>query len=165
MTVNNRSNVLMIAEEDIEPLLDEWNNVPAWVKIHMTVKCPAHRYEGKLTMDGESLVFGGRDMKEGKYFELEIPLDFITNVSVGFSEDLEESINPAFGIGGPIPFAIRYQENGGSQTVYFSTCADNYPPHQHINNIRWYEELDEIVANHRQLKPVSQRNRPLVPAW
>ena len=157
--VKNRTNVVMITEEDIEQLLNEWSKVPAWVKTHVIVRCPAHRYEGKLTMDSESLVFGGRDMKEGEYFQLVISLDDVTDISVGFSEELEATFDPAFGIGDTIPFAVHYRDNRRSQTVYFNTCADNYPPHQRINNIRWYEELDQIVAEYRLSKLTSQCNR------
>jgi len=150
--VNNRANVVMITEEDIEQLLDEWSNVTAWVKTHVTAKRPAHRYEGELLLDGKRLVFGGRDIKEGKDFELQIPLDRIINVYVGFSKDLKEGTDTAFGIGGPMPFAVRYQHNGERQTLYFNTCSDNYPPHRQINNIWWYEELDKIIAKHRTVK-------------
>jgi len=162
--VTNRSNVLMIPEEDIEQLLYEWANVPGWIKAHVSAKCPAHRYEGELILDDGSLVFSGRDIREGKDFELEIPLDGITDVRVGFSEDLQASVDPAFGIGGPVPFAVRYQNNGRSQTLYFNTTSYNYPPHRNINNLRWYETLCEIVAKHRPLKLISQINRPLVTA-
>jgi hypothetical protein len=146
--VENRTNVVMITEEDIGQLLNEWDNVPSWVKTHLTTKCPAHRYEGELKLDDENLVFGGRDMKEGKSFELEIPFERITDVCFGFSDDLQTNNDPAFGICGPAPFAVRYQDNGNNKTVYFNTCSDNYPPHMYINNIRWYEELVEIVAKH-----------------
>ena len=163
--VNNRSNVLMITEEDIEQLLSEWANVPAWVKAHVIAKCPAHRYEGELLIDGENLLFDGRDIKEGRVFGLKIPLDNITDVNVGFSEDLKASSDPAFGIGGPVPFVVRYQNNGKSQTAYFNTSDDNYPPHINVNNIKWYEMLDEIVAKSERLELDSRRNRHLVTAW
>ena len=162
--VNNRTNVVMITEEDIGQLLAQWQDVPAWVKAHVASRCPAHRYEGELLLEGESLVFSGRDIKEGRYFELEIPLDGISEVYVGFSEDLKASIDPAFGIGGPVPFVVRYQGNGESQTLYFNTSSDNYPAHSSINNLRWYEILDEIVTKNRRLELVSRRNRPLVTA-
>ncbi len=159
--VNNKSNVVMITEEDIEQLLVQWNNVPAWVKAHLSARSPAHRYEGELLLDDENLVFGGRDIKEGKYFELEIPLENITDVHVGFSEHLQTSIDPAFGIGGPLPFVVGYQNNGQSQTAYFNTTGDNYPPHININNLRWYEVLDETVTRYRQSKLEGMRHRVL----
>jgi len=136
----------MIAEQDIEQLLTEWNSVPAWVKAHVTAKHPAHRYEGELRLDNENLVFAGWDIKEGKQFDLEIPLDGIKDVHVGFSKSMEATTDPAFGIGGAMPFAVRYQDNGMPQTAYFNTCSDKYLPHRHINNVRWCEELDEIIG-------------------
>ena len=56
--VNNKSNVLMITEEDIEQLLIEWANVPVWIKAHVSAKYPAHRYEGGL-MKEKWVGFGG----------------------------------------------------------------------------------------------------------
>ena len=153
--INSRSNALMITEEDIEQLFSQWDNVPAWVKAHVSAKCPAHRYEGELLLDSESLVFSGRDIKEGNCFELKIPFGVINNVTIGFSEDLKASLDLAFGIGGPVPFAVSHQDNGRSGTVCFNTTSDNYLPHQHINNIRWYEMLSAIVAGNRGLKPIS----------
>lgn len=162
--VNNRTSAVMITEEDIEQLLAEWNNVPAWIKMHVSTRCPAHRYEGQLLVDDENLVFRGRDMKEGKYFELEIPLDTITDVNVGFSKEVQASIDPAFGTGGPVPFVVRYQDNDIRQTIYFNTCADNYPPHISVNNLKWYEMLDEMIAKAKPVKFVSRDNRTLVTA-
>lgn len=156
--------VLMITEEDIEQLLTEWANVPVWIKAHVSARCPAHRYEGELLIDDERLVFDGRDIKEAKDIELEIPLDTVTDVYVGFSQHLQASIDPAFGIGGAVPFAIRYKGNGKSQTIYFNTSSNNYVAHRNISNRRWYETLDEIVTTYRQSKLAIQRNRSLVTA-
>ena len=78
--VNSRSNVVMITEEDIEQLLIEWKNVPAWIKAHVSARRPAHRYQGELLLGNESLVFNGRDIKEGKAFAVEIPFDRIKDV-------------------------------------------------------------------------------------
>ena len=158
----NRTNAVMITEEDIKQLLTEWNNVPAWVKAHVSARCPAHRYEGELLIDDENLIFTGRDIKEGKYFELEIPLDGVTDVDVGFSEGPKASIDPAFGICGPAPFVVRYQDNGKSQTLYFNTCSDHYLPHTNIYNLRWYETLDEIATKNRRLRLEDVRRRALV---
>jgi len=45
----NSSPAMMIAEEDIQELVQEWGNVPEWVKSHLQAKYPAHRYEGEVT--------------------------------------------------------------------------------------------------------------------
>ncbi len=162
--VNKRSNVMMIPEEDIEQLLYEWAIVPEWIKAHVSARHPAHRYEGELKIEDEKLVFSGRDIKAGKDFELEIPLDGITDVHLGFNEHLKASIDPAFGIGGPVPFVVRYQDNGKNQTVYFTTSFSNYLTHGEATNRKWYETLDEIIARYRRLKLISQRNRSPVAA-
>lgn len=162
--VNKRSNVVMITEADVEQLLSEWAIVPEWIKAHVSARCPAHRYEGELMIGDEKLVFSGRDIKTGKDTELEIPLDGISDVHLGFSEGLKPSTDPAFGIGGPVPFAVCYQDNGRSQTVYFNTSFSNYLAHGEATNRKWYETLDEIITKYRRLKLVSRRNRFLVAA-
>ena len=163
--VNSRENVTMITEEDIEQLIAEWEDVPAWIKTHVTAKCPVHRYEGELILDEENLVFSGRDIKEGEHFEMGIPFDTITDVHIGFNKELESSIDTAFGARGTIPFAVRHHKNDGSQTVYFNSCVDKYVPHININNMRWYEMLDEIIARGEKIRLSNQRKRHLVTAW
>ena len=162
--VKKSSSVLMITEEDIEQLLGEWAIVPAWIKAHVSARCPAYRYEGELMIDDESLVFRGRDIKVGKDYELQLPLNGITEVHVGFSERLKASIDPAFGIGGPVPFVVRYQDNGNSQTIYFNASFSNYLAHRDRNNLKWHATLDKIVTKNRQLKPARRRNRSPVAA-
>lgn len=154
----------MITEEDVEQLLYQWAIVPEWIKAHVLARCPAHRYEGELVIGDEKLVFSGRDIKAGEDFKLEIPFDGITDVYLGFSQDLKTSTDPAFGIGGPVPFAVCYQDNGRSQTIYFNTSFNNYLAHGETTNRKWYETLDEIVTKHRRFKLVSQRKRSLVAA-
>ncbi len=162
--VTRRSNVVMITEEDVEQLLYQWAIVPEWIKAHVSARCPAHRYEGELMIGDEKLVFSGRDIKAGEDFKLEIPFDGITDVYLGFSQDLKTSTDPAFGIGGPVPFAVCYQDNGRSQTIYFNTSFNNYLAHGETTNRKWYETLDEIVTKYRRFKLVSQRKRSLVAA-
>jgi len=162
--VREKTNATIIMEEDIEALLAEWDRVPTWIKIHLSSKHPAHRYEGRLVLDDECLFFEGRDMKEGKHVEMELPLDSVTGVGLGFSERVQVNIDPVFGTGGPAPFSVEFRENGRTGRVFISTCADNYPAHINMNNIRWYEMLDEILASReRHIMPMTGV-RELVPA-
>ena len=142
------TNVFAIAEDDIEQLISEWDSVSGWLKAHLSTRWPAHRCEGELVLDNEKLVFTGRDIKEGRYLQLAIPLENITGVNIGFSTKIKDSLDPTFGIGGHWPFVVRHQRNGESQTIYFNTCSDNYPPHQD-SNLRWYEVLQEMVTKRK----------------
>ncbi len=160
--VRERTNATMIMEEDIESLLTEWEKVPGWVKVHVSAKRPAHRYEGQLVMDEGSLSFRGRDMKEGKAFELEIPLEAIGDVGLGLDERMQASIDPVFGNGGPVPFAVDFSEDGHTRRAFFSTCADNYPAHMSVNNVKWYEMLDGILAKRERHEPLASGERELV---
>jgi len=162
--VREKTNATIIMEEDIETLLTEWDRVPTWIKIHLSAKRPAHRYEGQLVLADGMLFFEGRDMKEGKRFEIEIPLESISGVGRSFSEKMEANIDPVFGNGGPVPFFVEFRESGQIQKVFISTCTDNYPAHINMNNVRWYEMLDEILANRELHKLPVTRGRELVAA-
>ena len=157
-----RTNAVMIAEEDIEELVSEWQSVPAWIKAHVKASAPAHRYEGELTIEAGELVFQGRDIKESRNLIMSIPLDDIDEVSVGFSSLLPEDVDPAFGVGGPLPVTVRYQADGQAKTLYFSTMADGYTPHVQVDNIRWYEVLDNLLANQQSVRP---QRRHFAAAW
>ena len=160
--VRERANAIMIMEEDIESLLAEWDKVPNWIRVHVSARRPAHRYEGQLVMDDESLLFAGRDMKEGRPFELEIPLEAIDDVGLGFDERMEASMDPVFGNGGPVPFAVNFSEDGHTRRAFVSTCADNYPAHMNVNNVKWCEMLDEVVAKRERHESPASRERELV---
>jgi len=143
---------MMIGEEDIQELVREWGNVPEWVKSHLRAKYPAHRYEGEVTIDGDSLVFYGRDIKEGKDCELKIPLDFIEEVYLGFSDYLRSSIDLAFGMGGPAPLAVHYRDGDEEKTVYFNTGGDRYIPHVVMNNQLWCEWLNDTIKRREKMR-------------
>ena len=53
---------------------------------------------------------------------------------MGFDEEVEARIAFDFGTRGVEPFAVRYQDNGETQTIYFNTCPDNYQSHMNFNN-------------------------------
>ena len=149
-----RSGVLMITEADIEELLFEWYHVPAWIKAHVSSRCPPHRYAGELSLEDENLAFRGRDIKESKSCRLEIPLASITRVAFGFSEQLKANIDPSFGTGGPAPFAVWYRDGSQEHTLYFNTSFSKFLIDRASRNREWYETLCDVVTYRRQ-KPVS----------
>ena len=162
--ISKTSPAMMIAEEDITQLLSDWRSVPAWIKDHVSTRQPIHRYEGELLIECETLVFTGHDIREGKDFNLEIPLANITDIGLRFSEQLKASIDRTFGIGGPVPFVVQYQHDGRSETLYFNTSFKSCFAHTEGNNRHWYETLYEILTKYRRSKAVGQRNQPLVKA-
>ena len=151
--INKTSWVLMITEEDIDQLLGEWERVPVWLKLHLKPRCPAHRYEGELTIDDEKVVFHGRDIKEGTDYGIEVPFARVTSVGFGFSDRLKKTFDPAFGIGGPTPFTIGYRDAAGdNHTVYFNTSFPNYVAYGDQVNFDCYETLDNSVNEYRSWK-------------
>ena len=162
--MNEISPALMNKKYDIEELLSEWSNVPQWVRAHLSTRYPPHRYEGDLAIEGEYLVFRGRDIKEGKNFEEAIPLDSIIDVFLDCDEHLKGSIDPSFGIGGPVPFVVRYQSEGREQIAYFNTYRNHYPIHIINGNRRWYEMLEDITSHASRRESRKERARVLVAA-
>ena len=162
--INKISPALMIKKDDIEQLLSEWSNVPQWVRAHISTRYPPHRYEGDLAIEGEYLVFRGRDIKEGKNFEEVIPLDSIIDVFLDCDQHLTGSIDPSFGIGGPVPFAGRYQSEGREQTAFFNTYLSHYPIHIVNGNRRWYETLEDITSHTSRRELKVEKDRVLVTA-
>ena len=158
--ISKTSPALMITEEDIRQLLSDWKNVPAWIKAQVSARQPAYRYQGELMIQGETLVFTGRDIKEGKDFRLEVPLNSITVVGRRFSDQLKASIDPAFGMGGPVPFAVQYQHDGKTDTLYFNTSFKSCFAHTEGNNRHWYEILYGITARYQTAKLISSRFSP-----
>lgn len=151
------SPALMITEEDIRQLLWDWHSVPSWIKAQVSARQQSYRYEGDLTIADDVLAFAGHDIKECKDFVLEIPLDSVTDVGLRFSKQLEASIDPVLGIGGPVPFAIEYRHNGRSETLYFNASFKACFAHTEGNNRHWYETLYGIVAKHKGAKLPSGR--------
>jgi len=143
--MTSKTSAVMIKKDDMEQLLREWSNVSQWLKAHISTKSPPHRYEGDLAIEGQCLVFRGRDIKEVRDFEEVIPLDRIIEVLLAFDERLKGSIDFSFGIGGPAPLIVRYQSESREQVAYFNTSLSNYPVHIANRNREWYETLDDIV--------------------
>ena len=162
--INKISPVLMIKEDDIEQLLSEWSNVPQWVKVHISTRYPPHRYEGDLAIEGDYLVFRGRDIKKGKDYEELIPLDSIVDVFFDFDKHLKGNTDPSFGIGGPVPFVVRYQSQAGEQTAYFNTYRSHYAIHVVNGNREWYETLKDITSHTTQRELKVEKDRVLVAA-
>ena len=153
-----RKNAVMISEEDIAAMLDAWEDVPHWLKMHLEPKRPAHRYEGQLEIDEERLVFHGRDMKESRPFDIEVPLAAITGVGLGFEDPIPSGVDPVFGNGVPVPFAVHYDDGAANRTAYFNILVDNFAPHITADNTRWYEMLGEEMERWAAL----DRKRELV---
>lgn len=117
--VSNGSGMLMITEGDIKQLLDDWNEVPPWIKAHVAAKCPPHRYVGELSLENKRLNYRGRDVRESRDYELSIPLENITETGFGFSTQLKEDNELVLGIGDAVSFMVRYQYQGSEHAMYF----------------------------------------------
>ncbi len=141
------SPALMSEEDDLQRLRVQQFAGWRWIKAHISPPPPVHRYAGLLTIKGQSLVFRGIDVRERKDFEKMIPLNKITEVSLGLDERSKGNHNGSFVGGEPKPLVIRYRQNDREETDYFIT---NFPglSRRVDGNQYWYETLrDQIDHN------------------
>lgn len=150
---------VMIKIDSVAHLGGESFSSSQWGAPGILTQCPPNRYEGELVIDGQSLVFRGRDVRAGKFCEEVIPLGRIIEISLAFDERLKDSMNPSSGIGGSVPFAVRYQGDGREQIACFNTYLNHlayFNPYLSHHSLRitnrnrdWYETLmNRITALH-----------------
>ena len=142
--IDRISPALMIKREDLEHVRAEWLRVPQWLRAHAQFQRPVHRYEGVLTMEGHSLVFEGRDVKEAKGFREVIPLNQIVGISLGLDRHIRESPDWSFGLLNLKPLIIHYRTDDGRQTAYLFTDSVRRKS-RGGGNQDWYETLKESV--------------------
>jgi hypothetical protein len=157
--INHKTNALLIESEDVKSLLSEWNNVPGWIKIHLSFKRPIHRFEGQLFLNDKVLNFFGRDMKDGRDYHLEILLESITEVNMGFNEDDGARIAFNLGITGFEPVCIHFIANGEDRQIYSYICKDNYQPHINFNTQNFCQTLGEMIAVKGKVQSLDLKHR------
>lgn len=140
---------LMIRADDLEKLLAEWQSVPAWVKAHVSIRFPPHRYRGELALEERGLVFRGTDVRDGREYEELIRFADIKAVSLELDGVLRQSFDRIFGGGGPVPLTIVYERNGRSQTACFNTDFNRYSTPRNYPNQEWYDLLKVKLVTHR----------------
>jgi hypothetical protein len=109
-------NTLMAYEEDIKSR-SFWD----WIKAHTSFFRPLHRYAGVLELDDDSIIFDGMDLRQGVGFHLEIPVDDITDVYLGWDDvftgfPLSRAGDRAYPWNKPL--RLRYRANQAEKTIY-----------------------------------------------
>ncbi len=101
---------MLAFREDIE-----WIGFWDWMKAHTSFMKPFHRYEGTLELDEKKMTFSGEDARRDEEFHIEIPVEDITDASLGFDSTYrrKESRVPR-----NEPLRIRYESGKGEETVY-----------------------------------------------
>jgi hypothetical protein len=160
--IDKASPALMIKKDDLEQLLLEWSIIPQWVKAHISIKSPPHRYEGDLAIENEYLVFRGRDIKEGNDFCEVIPLNSNCDATFDYDEHLHTSVDTSFSISGPVPLVVHYQNRGKGQIAYFNTYFSHYPINMVNGYRKWYETLKAITGCTSRRKLKVEKDRALV---
>jgi hypothetical protein len=145
---NKISPALMIKTGDLEELLAEWQNVPAWVKAHILPSLPPHRYRGELSVEERGLVFRGTDVSKGNDYQEFISFSNIKEVLLEPDEALRsfDGLSP---LTWPIPLIITYERNDRSETAYFNIDFNRYPTPRNYPNQEWYDLLKVKLVTHR----------------
>lgn len=117
-------NTLMAYEEDLGN-----RSLSDWFKAHTSGFKPLHRYEGVLELDSEKLAFSGTDVKGGTDFSLEILLEDITDVHLGWDEVFTGFPGRKTGDRGypwNKPLRLRYNAREGEKTIYIFAGFHNH---------------------------------------
>ncbi|KXA93995.1 hypothetical protein AKJ66_00070 [candidate division MSBL1 archaeon SCGC-AAA259E22] len=109
-------------EKDVESR-DFWD----WMRAHTSWMKPLHRYEGTLELKGDKLIFFGEDAKEDGRIDLEIPLENIENVHLGFDETFRRREDRQIGLFGFAPLRIDYLTEGEEKKLYLFADFGRFP--------------------------------------
>lgn len=109
-------NTLVAYEEDVENR-SFWD----WMKAHTSGYKPLHRYEGTFKLDGEKMIFNGKDAKEDKKSHLEILIKDVTDVYLGWDQvftgfPLSKGGDRAYPWNKPL--RLRYKSDQAERTMY-----------------------------------------------
>lgn len=109
-------NTLMAYEEDLKNR-SFWD----WMKAHTSGFRPLHRYEGVFELNEDRIIFDGKDIKEARDFNLEIPIKDITDVYLGWDEvfagfPMSRAGDRAYPWNKPL--RLRYQSDQEERTIY-----------------------------------------------
>jgi len=132
-------NTLMAYEEDIKSR-GFWD----WIKAHTSFMKPLHRYDGILELNELKMTFTGRDIKEGKDYNLEVEIGDITDIHFGFDdvftgwEDRAAPWNK--------PLRLKYNSKRGGKTIYLFANFHHKYGMRASDNKEVYENLKSILG-------------------
>ena len=88
-----------------------------WVVAHTGFAKPLHRYEGKLSLMNDRLVFYGNDKKKKRRYHLQINKKDVTDIFHGFDNVFKRREDRALGLSFK-PLRINFVKNGSSTAIY-----------------------------------------------
>jgi hypothetical protein len=138
-------NSLMAYEDDIRDR-SFWD----WMKAHTSGFEPLHRYEGVLGLNEERIIFDGRDVKEAKDFDVEIPLKDVTDVYFGWDDvftgfPLTKAGERAYPWNKPL--RLRYRDGQEERTLYVFAHFHHARAIRASDNEEAYEKLKAFVKS------------------
>ena len=128
-----RVKVLMAYKEDIKHrgFLD-------WMKAHTSFVKPLHRYEGKIILSDEKIMFDGKDKKTKNDYAIEINKIDVTDIHLGFDDVFKRGEDRSLGISFQ-PLRIKFSKDEKEHIMYF--IIDFNRLLRATKNKEWYEEL------------------------
>jgi hypothetical protein len=138
-------NSLMAYEEDIKD-----RSFRDWMKAHTSGFEPLHRYEGTLGLNEERITFDGKDVKEAKDFDIEIPLKDIADVYFGWDDvftgfPLTKAGERAYPWNKPL--RLRYRGGQEERTIYLFAHFHHARGIRASDNKEVYEKLKAFVKS------------------
>jgi hypothetical protein len=89
-----------------------------WLTAHTSFMKPLHRYRESLELRDSALRFHGEDRKEGRPFQLVVPLSTIRGLRLGFDDIFRRTEDRQLGLFGFQPLRITYEDATVSRTLY-----------------------------------------------
>ena len=89
-----------------------------WLKAHTSFMKPLHRYRGSLELRDPALRFHGEDLKEGRHFQLVVPLSAIRGLHLGFDDVFRRTEDRQLGLFGFQPLRITHEDANELRTLY-----------------------------------------------
>jgi len=138
-------NSLMAYAEDIRN-----RTLAEWLKAHTSGFKPLHRYEGVVELGEGKMTFDGRDVKEGKEFRLEIPIESIVDLHLGWDKvftgfPMSRAGDRAYPWNKPL--RVKYASGQGERTIYLFVGFHRKWGIRTSENKAAYEKLKEMLGN------------------
>ena len=137
--VINETNTLMAFEEDIRN-----RGFIDWLVAHTGFAKPLHRYEGKLSLMNDRLVFYGNDKKKKQRYHLQIKKKDVTDIFHGFDNVFKRREDRNFGLSFK-PLKINFMKNGSPTAIYL--IIEFRRALRTSNNKQCFTELNQWICS------------------
>ncbi|MEA1965268.1 MAG: hypothetical protein U9O41_09155 [Candidatus Aerophobetes bacterium] len=119
------------------------------MRAHTSGFKPLHRYEGVFELRKERIIFEGKDVKEGKDFDLEIPFKDITDIYLGWDKvfsgfPMSRAGDRAYPWNKPL--RVKYKSDQRIRVIYLFVRFHRKWGMRASDNKEVFEKLKEVLG-------------------